>query len=366
MKIVYLINGFADGGAELGLATIVEHGFFRGHDVKLCGLVRDRGSVAYARLRAVMGSSVKVFSDAAALRPKHLLFGMAHLFRVLRAERPDLLVLSLPQADLVGRLTSIAFPKVRVVSFFHVAKFNCGLANALLRATSFCVDAVLYDHPETLEAMEALFPLSMKPAAYAPLTVLDPAPNPAPDAPAEAPRLLAMGRLVDEKNHAELVQAVRLLHEQGRPVRLAIAGEGPLRSQLEALIQRLHLQPFVELKGFVKDTATLRRGHDVFIQPSKSEGLCIAVLEAMAAGMPVVATDIGGIRRYGMDGHNMIKSASPNREDLADAIRRALAADRLALCRNALKTVRENYGIKVVQGQWRQALQKIASLPQRI
>jgi glycosyltransferase involved in cell wall biosynthesis len=104
----------------------------------------------------------------------------------------------------------------------------------------------------------------------------------------------AAGRLVDVKDHTSFIDAVHALRTRGRNVLAVIAGDGPLRSELEARVGRLGLEGTMRILGHRSDMETVLAGLDIFVQPSKSEGMSNTILEAMAAGLPVVATRVGG------------------------------------------------------------------------
>jgi len=112
-----------------------------------------------------------------------------------------------------------------------------------------------------------------------------------------APRAVAVGRLAPEKGHATLVAAwPRVLAAHPR-ARLTLIGEGPERPALEALVDRLGLRAAVELPGPMTDPGAALRAADLFVLPSREEGMSIALLEAMALGLPLVASAIPGNRR---------------------------------------------------------------------
>ena len=115
--------------------------------------------------------------------------------------------------------------------------------------------------------------------------------------PVDGQLVLAVGSLGPEKGMVELIQAFGRL-AQGRPeVRLAVLGGGPLRADLEALGARLGGGERVHLPGVVSNArvAAYMAAADLLVHPSHAEGLPNVVLEAMAAGLPVVATSVGGI-----------------------------------------------------------------------
>jgi glycosyltransferase involved in cell wall biosynthesis len=109
------------------------------------------------------------------------------------------------------------------------------------------------------------------------------------------PVIGAVGRLETVKDHATLICAFAQVTASQPGVRLEIIGEGSQRPRLQALASELRVADACALRGEVPDAHNAMLGWDVFVQPSLSEGLPRAMLEAMAAGLPVVATAVGGI-----------------------------------------------------------------------
>ena len=122
--------------------------------------------------------------------------------------------------------------------------------------------------------------------------------------------LLTVGRLDDQKGHRQIVEALpRLLSERPDLV-LAWAGDGPLRQALAADLRRLGLDSHVLILGQRNDVSDLLRAADLFLFPSLFEGLPFALLEAMAHGLPVVASDAASIPEIVHDGvHGLLFSA---------------------------------------------------------
>lgn len=102
------------------------------------------------------------------------------------------------------------------------------------------------------------------------------------------------GRLVPVKDHANLIDALALVRNRGGAFTALIAGEGPLRAETEARIAERGLVGQVRLLGQRTDIERVFAALDVFVLPSSSEGLSNTILEAMASGAPVVATNVGG------------------------------------------------------------------------
>lgn len=111
--------------------------------------------------------------------------------------------------------------------------------------------------------------------------------------PEQAHLLLAVGRLIPAKGHAVLLRAMATLTENQTNVICAIAGEGSLQTQLERQARELGIMQRMRFLGLRQDVPQLLKLAELYVQPSLSEGLSMAMLEAMAAGLPIVATDVG-------------------------------------------------------------------------
>jgi glycosyltransferase involved in cell wall biosynthesis len=148
----------------------------------------------------------------------------------------------------------------------------------------------------------------------------------------DPPLIVAIGRLITKKGFANLIRACALLLEHGRPFRCEIFGEGPLEDQLRAQIEGSGLKELVQLRG-AKPQHELRErlgAANVFVLPSvpEAEGgmdnLPTVIMEAMATGLPVVSTRIGGIPEMVVDNETgfLLRSADP--VALADAIEKVI------------------------------------------
>lgn len=139
----------------------------------------------------------------------------------------------------------------------------------------------------------------------------------------------AIGRLSAEKGFDVLIDAVHQLRYEFPQLRLVIAGEGPLRTSLVEQIERLKLEGIVRLLGFCEDVPALLESLDVFALSSRREGLPNVVLEAMAMGLPIVATSIAGVPRVITDGDNGLLVPADDRMALAAALRRCIDDEEL-------------------------------------
>jgi len=142
----------------------------------------------------------------------------------------------------------------------------------------------------------------------------------------QRPRVVLVGRLSPEKGQLILIRAVAALRQRGREVEVLLVGAGPLRSWIEEEIARLGLGDLVSLAGELEPeqvNAQLQEA-DIFCLPSFAEGLPISIMEAMATGVPVSSTNIGGIPELAINGETALTVAAGNVEALAGAIEKII------------------------------------------
>lgn len=132
--------------------------------------------------------------------------------------------------------------------------------------------------------------------------------------------LLSIGRLTYQKGHEFLVQAMSQVVSRFPNAKAGICGEGPLRSQLESQILESGLSNHVRLMGAWDDVSPVLASADIFILPSRWEGLSRALMEAMAAGLPVIATQVDGIKDLITNGVNGLLVPSEDTQELEDSI----------------------------------------------
>jgi glycosyltransferase involved in cell wall biosynthesis len=136
----------------------------------------------------------------------------------------------------------------------------------------------------------------------------------------ERPRICCIGRLSREKGHRTLLRAMSTVVRSVPEARLQICGDGPERSAIVRRAEANGLAENVVLLGFVQDVRPLLAAADVFVMPSLSEGLGVAVLEAMAMGKPVVTTDAGGLPEAVSEGETGMVVPAGDAEALAEAM----------------------------------------------
>ena len=148
--------------------------------------------------------------------------------------------------------------------------------------------------------------------------------------------------------------AIQVMAELGAGYRLIVVGDGPQRPELEALVERLGLTGRVELLPFRDDARNLYPTFDVYLLPSRLEAFPVTIQEAMQAGVPVVATDVGSVREAIDDGETGFVVPVQDVGAMADAVRR-LAGDevlRAAMGARAAEVGRERFDVDAAVRAW--------------
>lgn len=129
-----------------------------------------------------------------------------------------------------------------------------------------------------------------------------------------------IGQLIERKDLGTLLKATKILLEGGSKIRLTIIGDGPKHAVLEEEARTLGVEAHVEFTGFRTDATAFLKSFDAFVLPSHMEGIPRCVMESMAAGIPVVASDIQGNRSLVVHGETGLLFPAGDCHDLADKI----------------------------------------------
>jgi glycosyltransferase involved in cell wall biosynthesis len=326
MKVVHLLKVTGVAGAEQHLLRLLPALRERGVDARFLGL--DVAGTDAARMYERLDESGVPFEQVRCtvdVNPRMEL----ELVRALRRLEPDLLHTHLVHADVYGalaaRLTRTPFVSTRhnddryqLGPFRYVDRAFASGARRLIAISDavrrFLVASGLPDERfETihygLDEMPAL-PSEVTPASAG--------------VPVGAPLALAIGRLIEQKDHATLLRAFARVHERQPSAQLAILGEGPLRADTAALARELGLEGVVHLPGRLETRDWLERA-DVFVHSSRWEGFGIVLLEAMLAGLPVAATRVSAVPEIIVDGETGVLVEPGDAAALAAALEGLLA-----------------------------------------
>ena len=160
-------------------------------------------------------------------------------------------------------------------------------------------------------------------------------------------RLVSVGNLYPVKNHGLTIDAVAALVAKGIDARVTILGRGDEQPMLEEKTRQLGVADRIELAGYREDVSRFLSGADVFVSSSLSEGLPLSFLEAMGHGLPIVASNVGGVAEIIEDGRQGLLFPT-NDLNLLVARIESLARDenlRLRLAEEALRAARESWSV---------------------
>lgn len=165
--------------------------------------------------------------------------------------------------------------------------------------------------------------------------------------------LLFLSRFIKEKGVYELLDAFKFLHEKTPNLKLILAGDGPEKSNMQSYVNENHLQNDIEFCGFIRDSnkAKILKSADIFVFPTYyGEGCPVSLLEAMAAGLPIITTRAGGIKDIFINGTHGILLQEVNQNSISRAIESLLSnKEKLAKIRETnTKTAWGKYEASVV------------------
>jgi glycosyltransferase involved in cell wall biosynthesis len=308
-------------------------------------------------------AGVPVFTVEAlhrSIRPWADVRAVLQLVRLFRSERPDVVHTHSSKAGLVGRLAARLAGVPVVVHTVHGWSFHDGMPRIARRVaislerlaarwTSRLVVVADLDREtgrrERIGTPDhyVLVRSGIEPAVYRPSPRSRARAREVFGCPEGRPVVGTVTRLCRQKDPMTMLAAVRQVVDARSDAHCVIIGDGPLRPAVEQLIDDLGLRRHVTLLGSRNDVDTLLAGFDVFALSSLWEGLPRVVVEAMAAGVPVVATDAGGVREVVEDGVSGLVVPVADATALAEGVVRLLDDPRLAtrFARSAQSRVQE-------------------------
>jgi glycosyltransferase involved in cell wall biosynthesis len=176
------------------------------------------------------------------------------------------------------------------------------------------------------------------------------------------PKFGTVGRLVPAKDHITLLKAFKIVTEQMPTAHLTLVGDGVLRTQLESLVLALGLQKNLILAGATPDPASYLQSFDIFVLSSVTEGLPVAVLEAMAAGLPIVSTRVAGVPQVAPEGSVALYCPPSDAAALAKAMLTAANSPDLGTKgANARAHVERNFSITKMWTEYQSLIQQLLS-----
>ncbi|MFO1022423.1 MAG: glycosyltransferase [Planctomycetales bacterium] len=290
------------------------------------------------------------------------------LTRALKQQRPKILQTYLFHANLLGRIAGKLAGVPRIVSGIRVAERRSSWYLRLDRWTEFLVD----NH---VCVSQAVATHSMQHAGLSPAKIevipngvdfekfaqAEPLDRASLGVPSDAFVFLTVGRLDPQKGIFDLLQAFEMVRAKSPAVHLLIVGQGAEKEQIEEWIRARQMGNCVQLLGYRDDVPRLMKTADVFVLSSLWEGMPNVLLEAMAAGLPVISTRVEGVEDLILPGETGISVHSGACGELADAMQQAIGK------RVASKEMAEKAAQKVrAEFTWPQAISRYEDLYRRL
>jgi glycosyltransferase involved in cell wall biosynthesis len=366
-----LITGLGQGGAETQLVALARDLASRGWDVEVVSLLpAGPGSVHGGGFgEELAAGGIPVYSPAL-LGPRALPSALWALLRHWRGRRPDVVCTFMFHANVVGTVVGRLAGVPAVATSIRNERFGPRWRERLEALTQRLSDVTVVNSESVAASLLArgvippdrcrVIPNAVDLARFAPR---DPATRDATrrrlGVPPHGFLWLTVGRLYPQKDHASLLAALRIVRGRFRGVRLAVAGDGPLAACLRQQVRQAALTDTVHWLGARTDVADLLAASDAFVLPSRWEGSPNAVLEALAAGVPVAATDVGGVRELVQDGASGYLAPPGDAAALAAAMERLMALRpeaRERLGRHGRESVRQRHEVSTVMARWRDVL----------
>jgi glycosyltransferase involved in cell wall biosynthesis len=262
------------------------------------------------------------------ISPWRDLVALLELVRLLRRERPEIVHANSSKAGILGRVAAyLAGVPIRIFTVHGWAfSAHSGVSSRLYRWADRLVRplttaTICVAESERVSGVRAATCDPGRTVVIANAVEVAAAPRAAHEG--DPPQIVSVGRLQHPKDVATLVRAARGL--PAGAFRLALVGEGPDRPRVEEEVDRLALGDHVHLYGERGDVRELLARSDVFVLSSRSEGMPVSVLEAMAAGLPVVASRVGGVPELVVDGVTGILVRPGDEHELGQALGRLIA-----------------------------------------
>jgi glycosyltransferase involved in cell wall biosynthesis len=360
VRLLFLSTSMGLGGADQQLLSAAQVLRERGHDVRIVSLTPLGPMGQQAR-------ELGLPTDSLAMRrgmpdPR----GLARLVRIVREWKPDVVHSHMVHANLMARALRVLVSVPVLVSTIHNVYEGGPLLMAAYRLTNGLVDHMTIISQAAAERFirERIVPAHL-------LTVIANGVDTErmrTVAPGERTTLrqsfgaagdefvwLAVGRFETAKDYPNMLRAFAAVHARERRALLVIVGQGSLQEEAEALTDELGLRGAVRLLGARSDVPAVMSAADGYVMSSAWEGMPMVLLEAAAAGLPIVATAVGGNGEVVRDGESGFLVPARDAQALGSTMLRLMTcpeAQRRAMGERGREHVRANYGLHRVAERW--------------
>lgn len=371
-RVVRLITRLNIGGPSIQAAALSDRLRAHGFETVLAHgrLGPGEGDMSY--LVAPSVDTVQIPNLQRAVSPMDDARAVRVVYRLLRQTKPAILHTHMAKAGAIGRTAAMLYnrraaagDRIRLVHTYHghvLEGYFSPLKTSMFiraeRALAHATDRLIAISPQIRrdlletyrighDGQYAVVPLGFDLRTLAAISDVDRAEaRAALSVPSDAIVVSTVGRLTAIKQHDLFLEAARLMAAAEPRAIFLIVGDGELRGELEAAAHRLGVSDRVRFLGWRRDLETIYGATDVFALTSRNEGTPVALIEAMAAAVPGVSTDVGGVGDVIVDDTVGRRVPDANPAALADAALAILrCADRRAIGERARRHVLARYGI---------------------
>lgn len=359
MRILLLSTSMGMGGADKQLLSAAREMLRRGHDVLIVSLTPLGPMGLEALTLGIPTQSLRMRRSWPDPR------GLVRLARLVRAWRPDVLHSHMVHANLMARVLRLFLPIPAMVSTIHNIYEGGALRMAAYRLTNHLVDLITIVSEAAADRFvrEGIVPRDL-------LRVI---PNGLDtegfrNVSAEARESLrrsmgfeaefvwiAVGRFEISKDYPNMLHAFARVHQRASNTVLLLVGRGTYRGEIEALARTLGVADAVRLLGVRNDVPELMSAADGYVMSSAWEGMPVVLLEAATAGLPIVATSVGGNHEVVCNEESGFLVLPRDAEALARAMQRMMElspAERRAMGERGREHVRAHYGLGRLVDRW--------------
>ncbi|BEH98436.1 glycosyltransferase [Edwardsiella ictaluri] len=297
MKILYVITGLGLGGAEKQLSLLADNFTARGEQVSIVYLT---GEV----LVKPKNKNIKIYNLGIDKSFSSLIKGVWKLKSIISDIRPDVINSHMYHASILARISCcLALYSSRLVCSAHSKNEGGRVRMLIYRMTDFLCAKTTNVSQEALDEFitKKAFRKRKSSLVYngIDLSIFKKKSTNVQNIKNklginfDEKVIFCAGRLTEAKDYPNLILAISKMHQ--KKCKIIIAGDGPMRSDIERLIDRCHLSHRILLIGIIDNISDYYNLSDLFVLPSRWEGFGLVVAEAMACECPVIATDAGGV-----------------------------------------------------------------------
>ena len=348
IRLLYLITEYVVGGAEKAMVRILSRLDKNKYDITVAALRKGNGRLL-PELEKI-GVRIEILGARGKYDVVRVTFRLYDLIKKLNTQ---VFVCSLFHPTIFGRFIGRLTKTPVIVNWWHSENLG-GILRALLnKITIPFSDKILCDSKRVETEFKKCLKLPDNLIKVIPIGGIDLAQYCCRKRDMHPTiEVGSIGRLREPKGYTYLIEAAKMVVRENDNVSFSIVGDGPEFSNLQNLIRKFDLSEKVKLLGFRSDICSILSKWDIYTQSSLWEGLCITVVEAMASGLPIVATNVGGIPESVVDGYNGFLVPPGDPEMLANKILE-LAENpdlRIRMGRKSRKIAVEKYSLDKMVG----------------